>query len=522
MDEESLRLLKELVALDTTNIEDPVRGHFEKRHHEEAAQFIVSRAKALGLQARIWDALEDLHGGKKLFAQPRPNVILDLERGKARTLLLLAHYDVVPVPEEQLKRWKSDPHILTPREDGRLYGRGSNDDLGSGVVSGLTALRHLSQKKDLQVNVRMIVCCDEETGGAGGIEALREHDMALPPKSPDRFIHGDLAILPDGSPYVAAGSSGVTFIEVAVPLQTTLSQYLRVVQGAIDFHRVAVTWTSALRSPPEPSGPPPHEYITGRATVTKMDLTFAEGKGNAPCHLLKAHANSEAANQIPATVTVTLGGSEEASGAFLKFLHERVKPPFRVETQKSSKGLALDIVGRSGHGGYPHRAANPVPETVRLLSEAVRRGVLEDEPVKEGAMTLDLRSPPEMESASAYGIFESHFRALQTDVAGVTAIVPPGRARSGYFLSPTDPVALRIQKLFTEVSGRPIGIYGEYGGTDASALRNITTPDGKPLPAVVLGSMDQAANMHDAEESLDPNRFREVVDLLVRLAENPP
>lgn len=522
MDEESLCLLKELVALDTTNIEDPVRGHFEKRHHNEAVHLIVSRAKALGLNARIWDAREELPGGKKLFAQPRPNVILDLKRGKARTLLVLAHYDVVPVPEEQLRRWKSDPHVLTPREDGRLYGRGSNDDLGSGVVSGLTALRQLSKKKDLQVNVRMIICCDEETGGAGGIEALREHDLTLPPNSPDRFIRGDLAVLPDGSPYVAAGSSGVTFIEVAVPPQTALSQYLRVVQGTIDFHRVAETWISALRSPPEPSGPPPHEHITGRATVTKMDLTFAEGKPKGPCQLLKVHANSEAANQIPATVTVMLGGSEAATRPFLTSLQERIRPPFRVESRKSERGLALDLIGRSGHGGYPHRAANPVPETVRLLSDTLRQGILEDDRVKEGAMTLDLRSPPEMESASAYGIFESHFRALQTDVAGATAIVPPGRARSGYFLSPTDPVALRIQRVFSEVSGRPIGIYGEYGGTDASALRDITTPDGRHLPAVVLGSMDPAANMHDAEESLDPNRFREVVDLLVRLAETPP
>ncbi len=516
MDEESRHLLERLVRLDTTNLEDPVHGRVEKRHYQEACELLVDEAKRHGLAARIWDPRKELPGGASRFGEPRPNVVIDLNRGKPRRLLILSHYDVVPVPDEQLGRWKSPPHTLTEREDGRLYGRGSNDDIGSGVVTGMAALRALAAVKDLPVDVRMVVCCDEETGGAGGIEAVAEHDLALPEGSPERLLLGEMAVLPDGSPYVAAGSSGVTFTEISVPPRSTLSQYLRVAQGTIEFRTVAESWTSALRSPPEPSGPAPHEFITGRATVTKID---AVGDGPAApkgALLTRVHANSEAANQIPATVTLTFRGEAGSLGHLEKFLRGHMASPFRLEPTPAKEGWTVNVIGKSGHGGYPHRASNPVPEVVRLLTLAVREGIVQDHPLRDAVLTLDLRSPPEMEAANAFGIFEGHFRSLQTDVAGASAVVPPGRARSGYFLSPQDPEATRIQGIFQEVAGRPIGIYGEYGGTDASSLREIRTPSGRPMPAVVLGSMDEDAHMHDAEESIDPRYFREVVDLLVR------
>ena len=101
---------------------------------------------------------------------------------------------------------------LTPSRfaaDGRLYGRGSNDDLGSGVVASLIALAHLADGQDLPANVRLLVCCDEETGGEGGIESLRAYDATLPAGDPGRFLVADVALIPDGSPETTAGSSGV-------------------------------------------------------------------------------------------------------------------------------------------------------------------------------------------------------------------------------------------------------------------------------------------------------------------------
>ncbi|MCL4325193.1 MAG: hypothetical protein M1144_07040, partial [Candidatus Thermoplasmatota archaeon] len=60
------------------------------------------------------------------------------------------------------------------------------------------------------------------------------------------------------------------------------------------------------------------------------------------------------------------------------------------------------------------------------------------------------------------------------------------------------------------------------GGTDASALRRITTPRGDPMPVVVVGAMDETAHIHDAEESLDPRYFHEVIRLLTTWVERTP
>jgi acetylornithine deacetylase/succinyl-diaminopimelate desuccinylase-like protein len=518
LEEQARKLLEDLVAIDTTNLEDPGNGRMEKRNYLRAAQYISARGKDLGLGARVWDAREELKDGKDRFAEPRPNVVIDLDRGRSQTLLILAHFDVVPVPEEQLERWKSPPHSLRLREDGRYYGRGAADDIGSGVVPGLLALDALRRRSDLPVNVRFIACCDEETGGTGGIEALREHDDALPRDSPERILTAEMALIPDGSPFVGAGSSGVSFVDVSLTQGTRVTEYLRVADALADFHSIASTWTSALPSPPEPEGKPPNAYILGRATPTLEHLDVREGHGKG-ARLVRIHSNSLAANQIPASVSLTFAGSGPELQALRTFLSGTVRVPYRLTFTETPATLTVQVVGVSGHGGYPHRARNPVPESTRLLLDGLQQGILAEGEVAAGTMTLDLRSPPEMEAEQALAIFRNYFLRLENEVPGATAVVPPGRERSGYFVSPQNPRILLLQKTYEEVAGRPIGIYGEYGGTDASALRKIQTPKGDPLPVVVLGAMDPPAHIHDAEESIDPRYLNEVTRLLVRWVE---
>jgi hypothetical protein len=324
-----------------------------------------------------------------------------------------------------------------------------------------------------------------------------------------------MTLIPDGSPHVAAGSSGVSFVDVSLEAGTTVTSYLRIAEALTRFHEVANSWVSALPSPPEPSGHPPNPFITGRATLTLSDVVSGPG-GTEKAHLSRWHSNSDAANQIPASVSLQFAGPQKALESLSSYLTHAVPQPFHATSRLEAGRLSLEIAGKSGHGGYPHRAFNPVPRTTQALLDALAAGVLGDSALRSGSMTLDLRSPPEMEVTEALAIFTNYFERLRSEVPGAHAVVPPGRERSGYFMKPTDPRVVELEHLFDSVSGRKVGTYGEYGGTDASALRYLTTPTGEPMPVVVVGAMDDEAHIHDAEESLEPRLFHEVVELIVR------
>ena len=59
------------------------------------------------------------------------------------------------------------------------------------------------------------------------------------------------------------------------------------------------------------------------------------------------------------------------------------------------------------------------------------------------------------------------------------------------------------------------------GGTDASSLSGITATTGGPLPALVFGSMDRVAHIHEAEESVDPRLIARISSAIERYAREP-
>ena len=526
-DEEALRLLTQLVAAAPTNLEDPVHQRWEKPNYLRTADVIVRAARSAGLSTRVYDPAVAGDVGGEWHGTNRPNVIVDLEVGAPETVLILAHFDVVPVPSEQLPRWKTPPHSLTLRADGRLYGRGAADDLGSGVVASLLAMRRLANATHPSPrNVRLVACCDEETGGDGGIEAIKEHDGRRPPDDPERVLRADVALIPDGSPETTVGSSGVAFLDGWFAAPVSLLDALAYGHALVELHEVVRTWKSVYLSPDWPDRHAPEPVITGRATVTRFDLS---GPVADPAHLrlLAAHSENDAANQIARAVTLVVGGPRAEAEVFRAHLAPLVPAPFRLEPAGATAlrvppdASALQLVGESGHGGYPHRAHNPVPLAVRILRAAVDRGWLDGRAPGTATFTVDLRLPPEMQLEDGLTAALSYARnwgAAHSPLARIEA--PPGRCRSGYALPPDHPAALKLERIVRETLGAK-GIRGEYGGTDASALRDLLTPARTPLPALVFGCMEPQSNIHDAEESADPRKIAGVAETIERFVREP-
>ncbi|MCI4368101.1 MAG: M20/M25/M40 family metallo-hydrolase [Thermoplasmata archaeon] len=519
-------LLAELVESAPTNLEDPVHQRYEKPNYTDAAHRLLRWAREFGLAPRLFDGQAGRPAGHELPGGPRPNVVIDLNFGSAETVLVMAHYDVVPVPAEQLARWQSPPHRLTARADGRLYGRGANDDLGSGTVAALLALRRLSKGPRPHRNVRLVIACDEETGGAGGIEAMRAHDDRLAADDPKRILRADVALIPDGSPHATAGSCGVVFLDTVVGRPAPLASILGLGRDLVGLQGLAKGWRSSYASPDWPDHQAPEAVITGRASLTLFDLTDSGGPSEAPV-LRNLHAEADAANQIPEAVTLVFAGSKERLSHLSEELGRSVKPPYRLEEAGATAlniregDLALQFIGKGAHGGYPHRGFNPNPPLLELLEGAGERAGLDMRRLATASFSVDLRLVPEMSlSSGVEPALESVRRSIAARSLSASVVAPEERCRAGYHLTVDHPALRRLSGLVAETLGEK-GVFGEYGGTDASALLTVLTPRGEPIPAIVFGSMDREANIHQAEESVDPRALAGVVETIRRFVCEP-
>lgn len=519
--EESYRFYKALVDLDTRNIEDAKAGRVEKHNYAQCCELIAREARSHGFQAQVWDPVKDPdnvfpnHKG-----QNRPNVIVDYEVGARDTVLVVAHYDTVPVPDAQMKLWKYPPLKFTFAE-GRIYGRGCCDDKGSGVFTSLEALKRLQEKQVRNANVRLFATCDEETGGSGGLGALLAKDKLLLQRGEERFLHGDIAILPDASPDVLAGSSGVVFGDVVVEKPTPLSAFLALAEGVRGFHDNVARMRSKLDSGDWPSGGAPDAKITGRLTVTKLD--WQRAPDGADLAITRVHAETDSYNTISEYVTVEFQATpkgrdllERALQGLPGELGKRVRMGEVREVGQAWQG-SFRVQGQGGHGGYPHRFDNPVPHALQVLHHvagyAEQRGT--------GALGLDMRLPPEADPTEGFRGLEEHLGTVKArSVPEARFVLPDHGVRPGYYLPPEDPGVQLLKAAVEAVTRKPAKVIGEYGGTDASFFNSVRTPKGQPMRALLFGAMDHESNIHSWNENAKPELIAQTVQVMQWMVEH--
>lgn len=163
---EALPLLEELVAIRTVN--EPKAG---LRPDPKAAEFIRAKLEEAGLSV-------------ELLASGGYQTVL-ASHGSGRPIaLFMAHYDTVPVREEE---WSKPPFSLT-REGDRAYGRGSLDDKGN--VSALLAAARQMKEGCKRGTLLLAFTGDEEIGGEHGALMLRER-LKQEGRLPDYVVNGD-------------------------------------------------------------------------------------------------------------------------------------------------------------------------------------------------------------------------------------------------------------------------------------------------------------------------------------------
>ena len=129
----------------------------------------------------------------------RPNLVVTIPgKDDSFAVWFMAHTDVVPVGE--LSLWHTDPWKVIEK-DGRLYGRGVEDNQQGLVASTVAALALLREGITPPHTVKLLFVADEEVGSTYGIKyLLKEHNL---------FKKNDIILIPDGG-----DSQGAT-IEVA-------------------------------------------------------------------------------------------------------------------------------------------------------------------------------------------------------------------------------------------------------------------------------------------------------------------
>ena len=128
---------------------------------------------------------------------------------KAKTVLIYAHYDVMPA--EPLELWKSNPFEPEVR-DGHIWARGADDDKGQSFIQ-VKAFEYLVKNNLLTHNVKFIFEGEEEIWSPCLEGFCREHKELL---KADVILVSDTSMLGADLPSLTTGLRGLAYWEIEV------------------------------------------------------------------------------------------------------------------------------------------------------------------------------------------------------------------------------------------------------------------------------------------------------------------
>jgi len=186
--------LKDLLRIPSISTLPGHRG--DVRH---AAEVLAQELKRIGLEN-----VETIETGG------HPLVYADwLHAAGKPTCLCYGHYDVQP--PDPLDEWTTPPFDPVER-NGNLYARGAVDDKGQMYmhIKALESLLHSNAGK-LPLNVRVILEGEEEVGGEGIAQFVREHPERL---RADFALISDTEMFAPDLPTLCVGLRGMIYTEI--------------------------------------------------------------------------------------------------------------------------------------------------------------------------------------------------------------------------------------------------------------------------------------------------------------------
>ena len=147
----AVELLKELLTIRSVNGRDDEGA---------VAEYLCKYFEKSGISAHI-QRIDATHA----------NVLAELEGESGAPIFWNGHLDTVPYGDTG--EWKTDPAVPVER-DGFLYGRGASD-MKSGLAAMVYALcEYKKSGRPVPRTIRFLGTCDEEKGGIGAREILKE------------------------------------------------------------------------------------------------------------------------------------------------------------------------------------------------------------------------------------------------------------------------------------------------------------------------------------------------------------
>lgn len=156
-----------------------------------------------------FNTLEEIHvPDERVPCSFRPSLIATVKgKNHAKSLWIISHLDVVPSGDKEL--WDTDPFEAVVK-DGKIYGRGTEDNQ-QGIVASIVAAKALIHNNITpEIDVKLLFVADEEVGSKYGIEWILDNRS-------DLFNKDDLILIPDaGDPkgeYIEIGEKSILWLE---------------------------------------------------------------------------------------------------------------------------------------------------------------------------------------------------------------------------------------------------------------------------------------------------------------------